>query len=308
MDFVEGEVLGGAGGFPAPGFEEAAVAEGDETGGIDVEPAAGGVDPVGRAFELGVDADGGFVENAVAGGVGELGAVFLVDEGGSEAEAGEDLAEGVAVLHFGFDFFAVLVAGAGVVILGEGFPGEDPALAVAADAEDGGLGAEAAVGGVVEDVALEGAGGLLVEAGIAEEAAEGVGIGDGEFDFDFAGHRDRVQRSVGGRRQRGRGQKMPKASEGRALDEPTAGQRASQSRANCGPKASQSRAKGGRETSRLRVKGEPKPSELRANCEPIASQLRAKGQPKASGSRANCGPKGERRARELSTGQLAPVA
>ena len=71
----------------------------------------------------------------------------------------------------------------------EAFMSEDPAVAVFADAEDGGLRAEAAVGRVVEDVALEGARSFLVEAGGAEAADEGLGIGDGEFDFDFQGHK-----------------------------------------------------------------------------------------------------------------------
>lgn len=52
--------------------------------------------------------------------------------------------------------------------------------------------AEPAVGRVVEDVALEGAGGFLVEAGSVQGAAEGLGVGDGEFDLDFGSHENRV--------------------------------------------------------------------------------------------------------------------
>jgi hypothetical protein len=65
------------------------------------------------------------------------------------------------------------------------------------------LRAEAAVGRVVEDVALEGALGFEVEAGVAEAAGEGLGIGDAELDFDFGGHGFRVQGT--GRREEGGG-------------------------------------------------------------------------------------------------------
>ena len=108
--------MGGAAGRLAPLIEEAAVAEGEELAGIDAELAAGLVDPVSGAFEFGVEADGGFVKDAVAGCVGELGAPFLVDEGGLEAELGENAADGLAVLDLGFGFFAMLVAGGGGVV------------------------------------------------------------------------------------------------------------------------------------------------------------------------------------------------
>ncbi len=88
-DFGEGEVFGGAAGALLPVEEELAVAVGEAGGGVDVEFGQGAVDPVGGAFELGVVADGGLVDDEVgdgvgvgADGVGPLGAVLLVDEGG----------------------------------------------------------------------------------------------------------------------------------------------------------------------------------------------------------------------------------
>jgi hypothetical protein len=202
VNFVEGEVGDGAAVVALPLLEEAAVAEGHELGGVDAEFAAGSVDPFGGAFEFGVEADGGFIEDAVAGGVGEFGTVFFVDEGGLEAELGEDVADGLAVLDLGFGFVTMLVAGFGVIVLRQAFVGDDPAVAIFADAEDGLHGAEAAVGGVVEDVALEGAGSFEVKAGVEEAAGEGAGIGDGEFDFDFEGHWNSVQRSAFGAQER----------------------------------------------------------------------------------------------------------
>ena len=69
-DFVEGEVLGEAAGALLPVEEEAAVAVGEAGGGIDVELGQGVVDPCGRAFQLGVVADGGLVEDEVEAGIG----------------------------------------------------------------------------------------------------------------------------------------------------------------------------------------------------------------------------------------------
>src|ERR1017187_7433294 len=69
-DFVEGEVLGGTAGALFPSEEEAAVALGEASGGVDAEPGEGIVDPGGRAFELRVVADGGLIDDEVAAGCG----------------------------------------------------------------------------------------------------------------------------------------------------------------------------------------------------------------------------------------------
>ncbi len=64
-DLGEGEVFGGAAGALLPVEEELAVAVGEAGGGVDVEVGEGAVDPVGGAFEFGVVADGGLVEDEV---------------------------------------------------------------------------------------------------------------------------------------------------------------------------------------------------------------------------------------------------
>ena len=87
-DFREGKVLGRAAGALFPVEEELTVAVGEAGGGVDVEEGESAVDPTGGAFEFGVAADGGLVEDEVGRGVGcgvedgELGAVLFVDEGG----------------------------------------------------------------------------------------------------------------------------------------------------------------------------------------------------------------------------------
>ncbi len=72
-DLGEGEIFGGAAGALLPVEEESAVAVGDAGGGVDVEFGEGAVDPVGGAFELGPGADGGFVDEEVAGEPRSLG-------------------------------------------------------------------------------------------------------------------------------------------------------------------------------------------------------------------------------------------
>jgi len=191
-NFFEGEVLDGGAGVFAPLVEEAAVAEGDELRGINAEFAAGGVDPFRRAFEFGIDADGGFVEDAVAGGIGKLGAVFFVGEGRLEAELAEDVADGFAILNLRFSFFAMLVGAGGVVVGGQAFVGDDPALSIFANAEDALLGAQATVGSVVEGVAFEGARGIFVEAGGEKALGESGGVLNAEFDFSFDRHEYRL--------------------------------------------------------------------------------------------------------------------
>jgi len=191
-NFVEGKVLDGGVGVLAPLVEEAAIAEGDERRGIEAEFAAGGVDPFGRTFEFGIDADGGLVEDAMAGRVGILGAVFFVGERRLEAELGEDVADGFAILHLGFRLFAMLVGAGGVVVGGQAFVGDDPAFSLFANAEDALLSTEAAVRRVVEDVAFEGARGIFVEAGGEKAAGERGGVLNAEFDFGLDRHEYRL--------------------------------------------------------------------------------------------------------------------
>src|ERR1700761_6267870 len=66
FDLVESEILGGAVVAGLPVEEHHAVAFGGALLGADAELLAHGFDPDGRAFELGVGADGRLVEEDVA--------------------------------------------------------------------------------------------------------------------------------------------------------------------------------------------------------------------------------------------------
>lgn len=187
-DGGEGEVLGGGVVLAAPEVEEPSVAEGDVPGRIDAQAGGGAVDPFGGAFEFGVVADGGFVEDAVALPVCPLAAPFFVAEGSDQAEGEKDLGEGIAVGDLGFGFDAVLVgvfAGANV---GKTLVGQEAAACVGADAENLSAGAHPAVGSVVEDVRLEAAGGLQSEPCGFKAAGEAGQVVHSEFDFGFDGH------------------------------------------------------------------------------------------------------------------------
>ena len=110
----------------------------------------------------------------VGGGVddGPLGAVLLVDEGGSVAELREDVGEGVRVGDGGLGLDADLVArGVGDAVV-DALVGEGVDAAVLAEAEDLAFGAEVAGGSVVEGVVLEGARGVEVEAEMREAGLE----------------------------------------------------------------------------------------------------------------------------------------
>src|SRR5437762_1361412 len=132
-DFGEGEVFGRAAGALFPVEKELAVAVGEAGSGVYVEFGQSAVDPVGGAFEFDVVADGGFVDEEMAGGVGvgtdgvrPLGAVFLVEEDGDVADLPEDFGEGFAFGDDGFGFDADLVARGvdGGLLVGEALVGD----------------------------------------------------------------------------------------------------------------------------------------------------------------------------------------
>ena len=104
------------------------------------------------------------------------------------AEGEKDLGEGRAVGDLGFGFDAVLVSVFAGAQVGEALVGEEAAAGIGADAEDFSAGAHLAVRGVVEDVGLEGAGGLKTKASGFEAAGEAGKVVDAEFDFGFDGH------------------------------------------------------------------------------------------------------------------------
>ena len=154
---------------------------GDVVGLEDAEMMGGGVDPVGRAFDLGDVADGGAIDDYVTLAVGPLGTKFLIDESGLIAEGGEDGVEGGTIRDSEFVFDAGLVL-AGTAF---GLVGELPSVAVFADAEDLATGAESLVWRVVKSVHFVCGRSLLAEAGIAEAGFKRGNVWDEEFDFDF---------------------------------------------------------------------------------------------------------------------------
>ena len=175
-----------AAGFGAPLVEEASVAEGHEIGLVEPERGSGAVNPFGGAFEFGEEADRGFVDDAVAGGVGVFGAPLLIGEGGLVAEGCEDGGDGFSVFDFGFGFDAVLVAlGRGIAVGRQGLVRDDPAVAVAANAEDGLACAEGAVRGVEEGVVFECAGRDLLEAAGCQERFQAREVVDAELYLCF---------------------------------------------------------------------------------------------------------------------------
>src|SRR5579871_5974690 len=95
-DLGEGEVFCRTAGALLPVEEKLAVAVGEARGVVDAEGGQGAVNPLGWAFDLGVVADGGLVDDEVYGGfdsVRPLGAVLLVGEGWKVAELAEDFGE-----------------------------------------------------------------------------------------------------------------------------------------------------------------------------------------------------------------------
>lgn len=152
---------------------------------VNADPVAGGVDPFGGTFQLGVEADRSLVEDAVPGGVGKFRAPFLVDKRRSESELGEDVPHGFPVLHIRLGFLAVLVTRGRVVVLWQALVGGHPALSILADPQNLLVRTQAAIGRVIEDIALKGARGLLVKSCGSKRAHQRGRIRDGELHFDF---------------------------------------------------------------------------------------------------------------------------
>jgi hypothetical protein len=151
-DRGEGEVLGRGAVLLTPEIEEAAIAQGDVRGAVYGETNGGAVDPFVGALELGIVADGGFIDNAVTLAVRPLGTPLLIAKGGNEAEGEKDLGESFAVRNFGFSFNAVLVCGFAGTDVREAFVCKRPATGVIADAKNFSAGAHLAAGGVIENI------------------------------------------------------------------------------------------------------------------------------------------------------------
>lgn len=183
IDF-EGHMLGRMAGAVFPFQEKAAVAEGNGVLDVNAEPGEHCVDPLGRAFELGPDPDGGLVEHEMTAVDGPFGAVFFVAEDGNIAELLENVDGGFAVGDVGFGFDTGLVA----LVVGVGrdaFVSNGAAVAVVADAQELATVAEGSIGRVVERVLLEGAWSFEREAEGFDRSQEGAKVGDGELELDL---------------------------------------------------------------------------------------------------------------------------
>src|SRR5579863_6929134 len=156
----------------APLLEQAPVAERHVGGRGNAERRRDAIDPLRPAFEFGEVADGSFVDHAVALPVAPLAAPLFITERWNQAERMKDLGESVAVGNFGFGFDAMLVAVLAGAVVGQTLVGNGPLAAVGADAQNLGPGAHLAVGGVVEDVGVEGTLGVEVEAGLGKAPGE----------------------------------------------------------------------------------------------------------------------------------------
>ena len=188
-DCVKCEVSGDGAVLEAPLVEEAAIAHGDVVGGAEADSGGGAVNPVRGAFEFGVVANGGLVDDAMSFAVMPFGAPFLVAEGGDEAEREEDLGESAAVGDLGFSFDAVFVGVFAGTVVGEALVRHCPAACIATDAENLGARAHLAVWGVEEDVALKAAGGVQRESRGLKALGESGQVVHLEFDLGLYGHR-----------------------------------------------------------------------------------------------------------------------
>lgn len=172
----------------APELKEASVAEGNVIGMVHGEKNGHPVNPFRFAFKLGKVADGRFIHDAVAAAVAPLGAPFLIAEGGNQPDGSEDLGKVVAVANFCFRFNAMLVRVFSGTAIGKALVGERAAAGVVADAKNLRAGAHLAVGGVVENVGLEGARSLQDEARGEQTPGEGLKVVDAEFNLGFYRH------------------------------------------------------------------------------------------------------------------------
>ena len=196
-DGIEGEVERSGGILFAPLLEEAAVAQGNVLLRGDAQARGYAVNPFGGAFELGVVANRGFVDDAVTLSIVPLGAPFFVAEGLNKAERVEDFGKYSAVGDFGFSFDAVFVAILAWTVGRHAFVSDGPSSGVAADAEDLNAGAQLAVGRVVEDVALKAARGMELETGGFKALRKTGQVSHFEFDLGLDGHRKREYTAEG---------------------------------------------------------------------------------------------------------------
>ncbi len=121
----------------------------------------------------------------MAGAVRELGTPFLVHKRFLVAEPAEHRRERFAIFHDGFRFLAMLMALPGIMVLQQALVSQHPALAVAADAQDGSGRAQTVVGRIKQHVALEGTRRLLAEAERLKLRAQRSNVCDAKLDLDL---------------------------------------------------------------------------------------------------------------------------
>jgi hypothetical protein len=94
------------------------------------------IDPVTRAFELGIKSQGRFVENTMAPLIGPFRAPFFIDEYGTEAEGLEDLPQHRAILDHGLSFYAIFVRALFCLSAGDALVRDHPFVAIFANAQN----------------------------------------------------------------------------------------------------------------------------------------------------------------------------
>src|SRR5262245_36915396 len=99
----------------------------------DTEASGDGINPFGRAFDLGEITDGSFVNDHVAPAIVPLATKFLVGKAGLESASSQDVGQCLAVFDRGLDFPARLMpAGLWVALV---FVGDRPLHTVLANAQ-----------------------------------------------------------------------------------------------------------------------------------------------------------------------------
>lgn len=171
-----------------PLIEEPAVAEREVLGRVHAEAFCGAIDPLRRALELGIIADRGFVDDAVAFTVMPLSAPLFIAEGWDEAEREKDAGQRVAVGDRGFNLDAVFVAAFAGRSRGQPFVRQCPTSRIIANAQNLSTRAHPAVGSVIEHVALKAARSFKAKTGGLEASREIRQISDAEFNLGFDRH------------------------------------------------------------------------------------------------------------------------